>query len=141
MSCIDAVNAVNAGMQGMSLSSVISRGIAITLHTLRSEKILPDRDGFEYNDMIAPYTNLTRVEKIKTGHEIVMQRQRDEATDAPQPHLHRAEPKLSDAEKRQRTRMFNRIRELEMRKEADPLNWKPEHEREYSKLRKEAQAW
>ena len=128
MSCIDCVNAVGLKMEGMSLSMTVSRGIAIALHTLRSNSVIPMRDGFEYSAMIAPYKSLRRVDKIAAGHSMVIQVQQDEVMDIPPPALtppKRYEPTPADIAKgHARARILRRVQEMQFKKSADPLNWK-----------------
>ena len=143
MSCIDAVNTVGVDMQGMSLSATVKRGISIALATLRAEKVLPERDGFEYSQMIAPYTNITKVEKIAVGHRLVMQEQREEAMDVPPAAIHsrtrpttsRTELTKEEVEKAtRRRRLFPRLQELQFRAEHDKENFSKKDQVELKRL-------
>ena len=138
MSCIDAVNAVGGGMQGMSLSATVKRGISIALATLRAEKVLPERDGFEYSQMIAPYTGISKVDKIAVGHRLVMQEQREEAMDVPPAAIHSrtsTEPTPAELEKAtRRRRIFPRLQELQFRAEHDKENFSKKDQVELKRL-------
>ena len=127
MSCIDCVNAVHAEMQGMSLSATIKRGIAIALETLRASKVLPERDGFEYNDMIETYSGISKVEKIAAGHKMVMQDQRNEQMDVRTSAIMREsryEPTKEEIIRGNKRKRLDRQRtELLFKKKADPDNW------------------
>lgn len=123
MSCIDCVNAVGADMEGMSLSAVVKRGISIALQTLRSSEVIPTRDGFEYEQMIAPYEGLTRVQKIKVGHKLVMEDQQRQAMDIPPPSLHtKVDPRVASITP-QEARLTRRRGELLLKQNADPDNF------------------
>lgn len=126
MSCIDCVDAVRGEMKGMSLSAVIKRGVAVALQTLRSNKVIPERDGYEYSAMIAPYNYLTKVEKIAAGHKMVMEDQQAQIHDMQPPSvpLSRQAVVTTPIEER----LTRQKGEMMLKKNADPLNWDKDDE-------------
>ena len=141
MSCIDAVRAVGMDMQGMSLSATVKKGITIALSTLRAEKVLPEHDGFEYSQMIAPYTGISKVDKIAVGHRLVVQEQVDEANDVQPAALstrRRIEPTQEDIAKGvRRRRLLPRIQELQFREQSDKENFTKKEREELRRLEEE----
>ncbi len=144
MACIDCMVAADIHIpRGMSLSSAMKRGIGIALETLRSSKVIPQRDGFEYSEMIAPFTMPNRQDKIAVGHKMVVQEGRDEIADIPRSRIEKpaseryriTEDDLTRA--RVRDRLSRQIKELTFKKEADPLNWKKADQQKLNRLEKE----
>lgn len=55
MSCIDVLEKAGIPSQNMSFARVVSLALASALETFRTQKIIPERDGFEYADMMARF--------------------------------------------------------------------------------------
>ena len=119
MACLDCVSAADADVPGMSLSAAVKRGIVVAMETLRQNKVIPTRDGFEYLDMIAPYQAISPVMKVKVGHQLVVAAQQAEQYDTPHPTIPtRVEPTAADIAKgRARERILRKYQELSFRKE------------------------
>lgn len=55
MSCIDVVKKTGMNLQGASFSLIASAALSSALESFRQNGIIPDRDGFEYADMMREY--------------------------------------------------------------------------------------
>lgn len=55
MSCVDVVAQVGYNPGPMSYAQVVSSALSVILESLRQSQIVPDRQGFEYADIMAPW--------------------------------------------------------------------------------------
>lgn len=72
MSVIDVMKKAGVNTNGMSFPAMVSLALSATLNGLRIEGLIPDRDGFEYLDMMQPYMNGRNARKLeitKTIHD------------------------------------------------------------------------
>ena len=56
MAVLDVCRSVGIELQGASFASLTSLALSSLLQTMRDHKIIPERDGFEYGEMMAPFT-------------------------------------------------------------------------------------
>lgn len=120
MSCIDCVEAAGVKLPaGTSMAQVVKRGVMIALNTLREEKAIPTREGYEYLEMVQPYLSGDRVSKIEVGHHFVMQDSRDQAQDAQTASIRQARAEATPQE----ARLLRQRAELLIKQDVDPLNF------------------
>jgi hypothetical protein len=55
MAVLDVVKAAGLSTDGMSFAAMTSLAFSSLLQTMRDQEVIPDRDGFEYLDMMQPY--------------------------------------------------------------------------------------
>ena len=55
LSCIDIAKQIGIYTKGMSFSAVVSLALSSMLEACRQQEIIPTRDGFEYDEMMAPF--------------------------------------------------------------------------------------
>ena len=73
MSCIDAATAAGVALPGMSLSQIVKWGLVVAMQTMREAKLIPTRDGFEYQDMTRQYRSTTMGVKVNVGRGMAQQ--------------------------------------------------------------------
>lgn len=120
MSAIDIVQRLGVYTQGMSFASVVRIAMSSAFQLLRENGTVPDRDGFEFSQMMQPFAG-QHAQRVALGQRLAQQIQEREALDAPGvPALRgRALP----ANDPQRARLQLELSELVSRKQADPLNF------------------
>ena len=139
MAALDCIATADQPMPGgASLSAAMKRGIAIAFNTLISAKVIPERDGFEYRDMIAPYYVPNQKEKIVVGHGLVIAQQREEEADEPRIAITPRQPQAvrtpdHDAKDNTRARITRRRVELLFKQDNDPLNFTEEEAAELTR--------
>lgn len=72
MSVLDVMEKAGVNTNGMSFPAMVSLALSATLNGLRTEGLIPDRDGFEYLDMMTPHMNgrnKRKLEITKTIHD------------------------------------------------------------------------
>ena len=65
MAVADIVSQVGELKEGMSFSSAVSMALAVMTETLRGSGVIPKRDGFEFSEMLKPFSNKTHNKKKK----------------------------------------------------------------------------
>lgn len=69
---IDVIEAAGLKVEGMSFPAMVSLALGSLLQTMRDQQVIPDRSGFEYNEMMAPYhgqrSNKRKLEISDTIH-------------------------------------------------------------------------
>jgi len=55
MSCVDVCQKVGLVTRGMSFAQLVSLALSSLLETVRKDGAIPTRDGYEYNEMMAPW--------------------------------------------------------------------------------------
>ena len=60
MSILDVLGVTNQMIKGASFPALASLALSALLETVRKNGAIPTRDGFEYNDMMAPYIGTRR---------------------------------------------------------------------------------
>lgn len=64
MAVVDLVNKVGVYQAGMSFSSAVSAALASALQSLRDAGLLPERIGFEYNELMAQFPKERSARKL-----------------------------------------------------------------------------
>lgn len=70
MSVIDVMKKAGVNTNGMSFPAMVSLAMSAMLNGLREQQIIPDRDGFEYLDMMTPYMNGRNARKLEISRTI-----------------------------------------------------------------------
>lgn len=74
MAVVDVMEAVGITTEGMSFPAMISLTLSSLLQTARDNNQIPTRDGFEYNEIMAPYQrqkrNKRKLEITDTLHKL-----------------------------------------------------------------------
>lgn len=114
MSIVDVLSKLGIPTTNMSFSQATKIVLASALESFRQSKVIPDRDGFEYTEMMLPFAEddlRTRGKKLQMTH------------DGSLPTFHAppvAQPTVDTPERRQRKVRFD---ELMFRRNADPTNF------------------
>ena len=141
LGCIDVLKSVEAATAGMSMNQAVRAALQVMLNTLRQQGTIPNRAGFEYNEMIAPFSQVTQVRKlqtlaINTNMELARVQNDLPASPLSMSTMH-AIIEDSPAVKRQKGKLLSRIMELDGKKSIDPLNFGTEEEQELVRIQRE----
>jgi hypothetical protein len=68
MSVIDVMDVTGLKSDGMSFSSMVSLAFSSLLATCRKNGVIPDRDGFEFTEMVGPYLNQSHKKKVHVSN-------------------------------------------------------------------------
>ena len=60
MTVVDIVNQAGGIKPSMSFAQAVSLALGCAFETFRKKGVVPDRDGFEFNDMMQPFPDTTR---------------------------------------------------------------------------------
>jgi len=163
MACVDVLEAAGVSVSGMSLSSMVRCALNILVQSAIDAGSIPKRDGFDYNERIAPFKRANLRTKVQIGRTISMAekyRAGDDATVAlgrlPTP----LEPlEISEGERSarlaaakrgedpvtagaqfrmKRDRVGGRMAELAQKANTDPANMTPSEFKELKQLRAQA---
>lgn len=127
LSVVDIVEKAQIYTNGMSFSQVVSLALSSMLEAYRQGALIPTRDGFEYTKMMAKFGDNPQVDRAKKlAITQAIQMAGSEVT-TPIPKVSETAINQSVAQRRAEIR----LRELAIRKEADPLNWSEENEAEF----------
>lgn len=122
MACVDVARQAGYDPGPMSFSQVVSITVGVVLESLRQNKIIPDRDGFEYADIMQHWQFDVKADRArKLGITKSMQ-----LMDRPALKAIAADPELG------RKRL--RFQELAQKNEVDPLNMSTEEIGEMTEL-------
>lgn len=153
MGCIDICSA--AGLElpaGTSLSMVIKRAIVIAVETLRQCGAIPDRDGFEYEEMTSRFVKQPMALKVRTGTSISLSDIVKETMDQPRPTLQMPAvanntgrtatcPAWTEQDERLKikmARLMRRFEELKFRKENGGAgNWTDTDEQQFLQVQRD----
>lgn len=142
MTCIDLCTQAGIVVDGMSLAQVVSQALKGACFAAREAGRVPKRDGFEYNEMLAPFrgypankgarNTLGFQRRMSVGQQFYKDDQQREALDmdpraaSVMTALRAPEAALSQNE----IRLTRRRAELIMKKGADPVNWSEQEQAE-----------
>lgn len=70
VSVLDVMSKSGIDISKMSYSSIVSLALSAMLQGLRNGGTIPDRDGFEYQEMMEPYLRNGQGSKIKIANQI-----------------------------------------------------------------------
>lgn len=65
MSCIDVVQKTGVNLKGASFAMIVSAALSSLLESMRQNGIIPDRDGFEYAEMMRDYPMPSKGERAR----------------------------------------------------------------------------
>ena len=63
MSCVDVVLRAGYNPGPMSFAQVVSSTLSVVLESLRNNSIIPDRQGFEYADIMSPWKDDVKADR------------------------------------------------------------------------------
>jgi len=156
MACVDVLEAAGVSVLGMSLSSMVRCALNILVQSALDAGSIPKRDGFDYNERIAPFKRANLRTKVQVGRTISMAekyRAGDDATVAlgrlPTPAAEMSEEERQDHDARVQQllageraakpkRGQGRLQELAMKATVDPANMSPAEFKELKQLRASA---
>lgn len=126
MSVVDVIN--NTGMYtgGMSFPMAVSLVLSSLLESARQAKLIPERDGFEYSEVMQPFSNKAtgpRKLAITAAHRMV-------GSELVAPPLRQPKVGMSMEQRRADTRM----RELFFKREHTPESWSPADDKELDQV-------
>ena len=146
MTCIDLCQQAGIVVDGMSLAQVVSQALKGACFAAREAGKVPKRDGFEYNEMLAPFKGypahkgvrktLGFQRRMSVGQQFYTDDQRREALDmdplaaSAMTGLRAPAPAISSEE----IRLTRRKAELIMKKGADPVNWSEQEQSELDEI-------
>lgn len=70
MSVVDLAKQSGLVMEGMSFAQMVSLTLSGCLEELRKKGIVPDREGFEYSQIVGPYLNQRNGKKLAITEQI-----------------------------------------------------------------------
>lgn len=65
MGCVDIVRTLGVNTVGMSFAAVVSLALRSALATLRDNKVIPTRDGFEFAAMMEPFQDQPAIDRVR----------------------------------------------------------------------------
>jgi hypothetical protein len=128
MSCVDVVQKVALVTPGMSFAQIVSIALSSLLAGVREAGILPNRDGFEYGQLMQPWETDPRNVRAR---KLDITRELETATAGGERQI----PALTVDY--QKVRKERRMKELIGKREADPMNFSPEEQAEVTRLANE----
>jgi len=63
MSCVDVAKQVGYLKEGISFAEVVSVALRALLQTVRQQNIVPERDGFEFSEMMRSYKDQPHLDR------------------------------------------------------------------------------
>lgn len=60
MSVVDAISKIGLSVKGMSFSQAVSIALSSALESFRQNGVVPERDGFEYSEMMKQFPEATQ---------------------------------------------------------------------------------
>jgi hypothetical protein len=139
MSVVDVLTTAEIKMEGMSFAMMVSLALDSTMQTLRDAKLIPEREGWEYLQLVGPHVGQTDAKKLQVtntlkalGSELHV---KGISVPAEEPSKGYVEPELT-AEQR---RIWSRLGELEAKKELAETEdsgvvWQNSDQQEYDQL-------
>lgn len=125
MSVVDVIKNTGLLTEGMSLPVAVSLTLSALLESARQAKLIPEREGFEYTEVMRPFSNKTRnPRKLAITQLHTMEVGSELRIPALQATAHRSTKTM--AQRRARTR----INELGFKKEQAPDSWTQADEEE-----------
>lgn len=70
MAVVDLIDATGTYQAGMSFSSAVSAALASAFQTLRDGGLLPERAGFEYNEMMQKFPKMRNARKLAIANSL-----------------------------------------------------------------------
>lgn len=67
MAVVDVVQKTGVFVSGMSFSQMVSLALAGVMQTLRDASVIPDREGWEYLEMMQPYLTRQNGRKLEVA--------------------------------------------------------------------------
>lgn len=132
MSVADLVQKLNAYTSGMSFSSAVSIALSSAMESFRVNSILPERSGFDYEQVMAPFKIKKRdARKLAIASTIRMTGE-----------LYGVRPLIPQTDEARIALERKRVRldELQFKLDNDPRNMSTEESLEYIELAKEFDA-
>lgn len=111
MAVADIVQSVGMNVQGMAFSQAVAIALSALLETMRASKAIPEREGFEYLEVMKPY-----VVKKRSGRKLDIAKFVVNIGDE-----HRVPALKVDDPAKARRRV--RYEQLRLKKLGDDLNW------------------
>lgn len=129
MLVVDLCRAVGLDPRGMSWGQAVSTTFSTLAEVARKQGIVPRRDGFEYNEMMASFGGMATERRASAIASSVHPIGLDRIPTTLEP--------VSKIEQVARDKLDRRWNELQMRKQMTPENMSVEEERELEALHKE----
>lgn len=131
LSVIDVLQKAGINTTGMSFSSVVSLALSSLLEGIRKGGVIPDRDGFEFQEMMQPYLNNAHTRKVGITNAIYSAGGEFTApavavTPEPKP--------VSTEERLARRRLSELVAKREAIDDGAPMVWQESDETEYQEL-------
>lgn len=129
MAAIDIVKNSGMATAGMSLAMVIKLAFSAAMESLRAQGVVPQRDGWEYTDMVAPLLRDSMGRKVQVSQAFARADMNRAAMDMPviRPTIQAATSRIDKPEVEFDAAMHLKARKLLRHKE---LSFQHKHERE-----------
>lgn len=124
MAIVDLLEKIGMQVKGMSFSQGVSIALSSTMESLRQQGVLPVRDGFEYNNLMKRFPPDVKAARARA---LDITRTMNKAGPDAQVPAVMPSRKVAQAEQR--------LGELTLKMEADPLNVSEQDQLEASQLR------
>lgn len=117
MSCIDLVKKANLITQGMSIAEVVRLALSGLCGGARKAGLIPQRDGFEFNEMIQPFRTWGQARKLQITNDSWQMMQQAQAHDFRPVHdrigeiAFETKPELSNEEREAKSKRFRELRD------------------------------
>lgn len=83
MACVDVLRAAGVDINGVGVSGLVRLALAVLIESAVKAKQIPDREGFEYLELITPFKRANIRTKVQVGHAIRMAELERESIDKP----------------------------------------------------------
>lgn len=133
MAIYDALLVAGLSPADMTFSSGASRVLDMLLEALRRDKIIPTRDGFEYNAIMESFVQKTKAQLPSVSYRKPIAEQREVDLSSPQP-IHSMAFSASASRTTEQRMAGLRWRELMHKKENAPDTWTAEDEQELEEV-------
>jgi len=72
MACVDVLEAAGVQVNGLSLSGMVRCALNVLIQSALDAGSIPKRDGFDYNERIAPFKRASLATKVQVGHTLAL---------------------------------------------------------------------
>lgn len=148
MSVVDVVKQAGVLTPGMSFASMVSLSLSSVMQTLRDQGIIPERDGFEYLEIVGPYISKQDARKIEISKTLASAGSRIKVSGLSQPKheagpTHHEEPQapaeikpVSTEQRLAGRRLTELLQKRDLAEHGTDVIWSSADQKEYDELYK-----
>ena len=134
MSCVDIAQKVGLVTTGMSFAQVVSMALAASMQTFRERGLVPQREGFEYAEMMRPFADQPSEDKGRTRKLQITETAHLAGSEFHVPAVVAGKPTVDQPNSPAWLRKKRRADELVAKREADPQNFSQGEQDELTSL-------